>query len=112
VRDGGPGAPAEGSTPPRADDDAATDPPPWEVGSAGAPTDGDSAGNLIPVRRRGWTGADLVFPGFLFVVGVSLAFSLRRGWSFGTVRVQVKRFLIAWWVVAAIMHALRWYVTV
>jgi heparan-alpha-glucosaminide N-acetyltransferase len=29
----------------------------------------------------GWTGADLVFPGFLFVAGVTMAITLRHGWT-------------------------------
>jgi heparan-alpha-glucosaminide N-acetyltransferase len=43
----------------------------------------------------GWTGADLVFPGFLFVVGVTMAVTLRQGWSAATaVRLARRTFVL------------------
>jgi heparan-alpha-glucosaminide N-acetyltransferase len=39
---------------------------------------------LRHAQWTGWTGADLVFPGFLFVAGTTMAITLRKGWTTGT----------------------------
>jgi predicted acyltransferase len=63
---------------------------------------------LKHARWNGWTATDLVFPFFLFIVGVALAFSfagrLRRGESRGTLVAHVVRRGLILFAIGFLLH--------
>ena len=58
---------------------------------------GDGSASYWPLRHanwNGWTPTDLVFPFFLFIVGVAMAFSLRSRLQRGNTRPQLLRHVL------------------
>ena len=58
---------------------------------------GDGSASYWPLRHanwNGWTPTDLVFPFFLFIVGVAMAFSLRSRLERGNTRAQLLRHVL------------------
>jgi predicted acyltransferase len=58
---------------------------------------GDGSASYWPLRHanwNGWTPTDLVFPFFLFIVGVAMAFSLRSRLERGNTRTQLLRHVL------------------
>lgn len=68
-----------------------------------------------PLRHaewHGWTPTDLIFPFFLFIVGVSMSFSFARAWSRGVTRAALlvkagKRSLILFGL-GLVLHSFPW----
>jgi predicted acyltransferase len=70
-------------------------------------------GPLRHAEWHGWTPTDLIFPFFLFIVGVSMTFSFRsrrrRGADTGTLLRKAARRAVVLFLLGLLLHAFPWY---
>ena len=70
-------------------------------------------GPLRHAEWHGWTPTDLIFPFFLFIVGVSMTFSFRarrrRGAETGTLLRKAARRAVVLFLLGLLLHAFPWY---